>query len=143
MDSGKYEYHCQSSNQQLDRNNFQRNGHLRKSIACERNCVKIEKPLYNTLRAPKGSFYSQQFVYQTSSHNRNGYEHWPVYATVQNRQRQHRASILPPGMITNNIGQDNDGIGGTIRRFASIQLRSKNATAPKGRKLRYINKYYH
>ena len=137
MDSRKNDYHCHSSSQ--GHINFPRNGYLRKSIACEANYAKIEKPRYNTLRASNGSSYSQQFIYQTSNQNRNGFEQWPVYATVQHRQRHQRPSILPPGVMSNNIGQDNDGVGGTIRRYASIQLRSNNTTAPKGRKRKNYN----
>ena len=137
--SGNNEYHCHLPNDQHGHNNFPRNGYFRKSIAGEANYAKVEKPHYNnrgynTIRVSNGSSPSQPFVYPTSSQLQNGHIPWPAYATVQNRQRHHRASILPPGVTSDGSIQDNDGLGGTIRRFASIQLRSKSVASSKGRK---------
>ena len=81
--------------------------------------------------------HSPQYIHPASSQIKNGYIPWPAYATVQNRQRHHRASILPPGVTTRSSIQDNDGMGGAIRRFASVQLRSKSAATSKGRKVLY------
>ena len=137
LDSGNNEYHCHLPNEQLGQTNFPRNGYFRKSIACEAIYAKVEKPYYNTQRIPNDNLHSPQYIHPASSQIKNGYIPWPAYATVQNRQRHHRASILPPGVTTRSSIQDNDGMGGAIRRFASVQLRSKSAATSKGRKVLY------
>ena len=134
FDSGNNQYHCHLPNEQHGQNNFPRNGYFRQSIACEAIYSTVEKSKFNTQRISNGNLHSQPFIYPTSSQIKNGYIPWPAYATIQNRQRNQRASILPPGVTNNNLMHDNDGIGGTIRRFASIQLRSISAATSKGRR---------
>ena len=132
MDTVNGQYHCHSTDQ-LNQRYFQRNGVQRKSTSCEENTPRLDKLRQNTKKISSGSSHPQ-FSYPIINSTRNGYSPWPAYATVQVRQRHNRASILPPGVIGSN-GHDTDSIGGTIRRFASVQLRSKPGTSSKGRLL--------
>jgi hypothetical protein len=128
MDPVNGQYHCHSTDH-LNQRYFQRNGIQRKSTACDENSSRLDKFRQNTQKVSKGPSHPQ---YPIITSTRNGYSPWPAYATVQSRQRPNRASILPPGVISSN-GHDSDSIGRTIRRFASVQLRSKPGMSSKGR----------
>ena len=130
IDSVKGQYHCHSTDKS-NHHYFHRNEPQRKSTTCEENRSMLDKLRQNKQNVSGGPSHSQ-FSYPIFNSKTNGYSPWPAYATVQVRQRHNRTSILPPGAIGCN-GHNIDTNGGTIRRYSSVQLRSKPANSSKGR----------
>ena len=133
---GQYYRHCHSTDQlnQQQKYHFQRNGFQRASmINVEEKNSKYEKFRYNTLRS-SGFPCATNLSYPNPKSIKNGYTPWPIYATVQVRQNKKRSSILPPGVKNCNAADIEGTTGGTIRRYASVQLRSKQgSSSSKGR----------
>lgn len=133
---GQYYRHCHSTDQlnQQQKYHFQRNGFQRASmINVEEKNSKYEKFRYNTLRS-SGFPCATNLSYPNPKSIKNGYTPWPIYATVQVRQNKKRSSIFPPGVKNCNAADIEGTTGGTIRRYASVQLRSKQgSSSSKGR----------